>query len=65
MLYCVEDLLSNDISVSAMVLNVVQMDMTKIHSRINQNIVDRTVDVVLSRRVILETVYFFINACTQ
>ena len=41
MLYSVEDLLSNDISVSAMVLNVVQMDMTKIHSRTNQNIVDR------------------------
>ena len=54
MLYSVEDLLSKDNSLSVMVLTVVQMDITEIHSRINatwptlQNIVDQTVDFVFS-----------------
>ena len=54
MLYSVENLLSKDNSLSIMVLTVVQMDITEIHSRINvawptlQNILDKTVDFAFS-----------------
>jgi len=64
-LYSVVDgLLSKDNYMSAIVVTVVQIDITEVHFgliahwSILQNIMDRAVDILLPSRVILDTIYF-------
>ena len=66
-LYSVVDgLLSKDNYMSAIVVTVIQIDVTEVHFGIIahwyilQNIMDRAVDILLPSRVILETIYFII-----
>ena len=67
MLYSVVDgLLSKDNYKSAIVVTVIQIDVTEVHFgiiahwSILQNIMDRAEDILLPSRVILETIYFII-----
>ena len=66
-LYSVVDgLLSKDNYMSAIVVTVVQIDITEVHFGIIahwfilRNIMDRAVDILLPSRVILEAIYFII-----
>ena len=66
-LYSVVDgLLSKDNYMSAIVVTVIQIDVTEVHFGIIahwsklQNIMDRAEDTLLPSRVILETIYFII-----
>ena len=67
-LYSVVDgLLSKDNYMSAIVVTVIQVDVTEVHFgiivhwSILQNILDRAVDILLPSRVILETICFIIH----
>ena len=66
-LYSVVDgLLSKDNYMSAIVVTVIQIDVTEVHFGIIahwcilQNIMDRAEDILLPSRVILETIYFIL-----
>ena len=65
-LYSVDGLLSKDNYMSAIVVTVIQIDITEFHFRfvshwsILQNIMDRPVAILLPSRVILETIHFII-----
>ena len=66
-LYSVVDgLLSKDNYMSAIVVTVIQIGVTKVHFgiiahwSILHNIMDRAEDILLPSRVILETIYFII-----
>ena len=65
-LYSVDGLLSKDNYMSAIVVTVIQIDITEFHFRIVshwsilQNIMDRAVDILLPSRVLLETIHFII-----
>ena len=63
----VDGLLSKDKYMSAIVVTVIQIDVTEVHVGIIahwstlQNIMDRAVDILLPSRVILQTIYFIIH----
>ena len=62
----VDGLLSKDNYMSAIVVTLIQIDVTEVHFgiiahwSILQNIMDRAEDILLPSRVIFETIYFII-----